>query len=102
MGEHDHNFHGSDITWDATFAPVSAYGSDQWVAATLGRRITWFRSHRDKLGREGFPKRDPLTGLTIKADVIAWIEKRRRVSDGMPAPTPAETAHRLKERKNAF
>ncbi|WP_339109234.1 hypothetical protein [Thioclava sp. GXIMD4216] len=102
MGEHDHNFGLKPQNDDPTFSVISAYGSDLWVASTLGRKIAWFRTNREKLGREGFPKRDPLTGLTIKADVMAWIEKRRRVSDGTVAPAQAEAQNRKKERTNAF
>lgn len=34
-----------------------------------------------ELEREGFPKLDRLIGLTLKADVMAWINRRRTIAD---------------------
>lgn len=71
---------------DRTFDPVSAYGSEQWCAATMGYGYDNWRKHiRATLEAEGFPRRDPLVGLTLKADVEAWLAKRRRVSDTVKA-----------------
>lgn len=70
---------------DRTFDRVSACGSDRWVAAILGSSVEWLRKHRGKLEAEGFPPKDPLIGLTLKADVEAFLAKRRRVSDPAPA-----------------
>lgn len=66
---------------DATFAEICAYGSDRWCALKLGRSYEWFRRTRPELERKGFPPKDTITGYTIKADVDAWIAKRRRYSD---------------------
>ena len=75
---------------DPTFSAVSAYGSPQWAAATLGRSYTWLRDHRTELEAEGFPPKDTLTGYYVKADVLAWIRKRRRISDSpvVSGPNP--------------
>lgn len=71
---------------DRTFDPVSAYGSEQWCAAKLGYGYeNWRKNIRTALEAEGFPRRDPLVGLTLKADVEAWLAKRRRVSDTVRA-----------------
>ena len=40
---------------DRTFDPVSACGSDRWVAATLGSSVEWLRKHCGKLEAEGHP-----------------------------------------------
>ena len=66
---------------DRTFSEVSAYGSVSWCAETLGRSTDWFRKERDTLESMGFPKVDLVTGLTLKADVQAWISRRRKYSD---------------------
>ena len=58
-------------------------GSTEWVSARLGvSRDTFFRK-RDALLADGFPAQDPLLRLWIKADVDAWIERRRRISTGV-------------------
>lgn len=64
---------------DITFDRTAQFGSTRWAATTLGRSADWLRSHRDTLARAGFPAPDPVTGQYLKADVNAWIEKRRRV-----------------------
>lgn len=69
---------------DRTFSDVAAYGSDSWIAARFGRSLEWFRKSRTKLEADGFPKPDPLIGFTLKADVDAWLAKRRRVADATP------------------
>ncbi|SIT11265.1 hypothetical protein SAMN05421772_11954 [Paracoccus saliphilus] len=68
-------------TNDKTFDPVAAYGSEHWIAARFGRSHDWLKRERKRLESEGFPPRDPLTGFTLKADVDAWLAKRRRVAD---------------------
>ncbi len=83
---------------DRTFDPVSAYGSDRWVAATLGSSIDWLKKNRPVLEAEGLPKTDRLIGLTLKADVEAFLAKRRRVADHVPAAAgnePRSTGARL-------
>lgn len=66
---------------DRTFSDVSLYGSPAWCAETLGRPPDWFRRERAALETIGFPKVDPITGLTLKADVQAWISRRRKYAD---------------------
>jgi len=66
---------------DLTLTKDSLYGSEQWCATTLGKSIDWWRRNRSTLEGDGFPPRDPLTNQTIKADVIAWINKRRKIED---------------------
>lgn len=76
-----------EIPRDRTFDPVSAWGSDRWVAARLGSNTDWLKKNRQKLEGEGFPSVDRLFGMTLKADVDAFLAKRRRIAD--PAPTVA-------------
>lgn len=66
---------------DETFDANSAYGSHKWVAATLGRSADWLYDKRAVLERQGFPKKDELTGHYLKADVLAWIAARRTIPD---------------------
>ena len=66
---------------DPTLSPDSAYGSTRWTAQRLGLSQNNFTRKRAMLEAEGLPKPDPLLGRYIKADVDAWIEKRRRVAD---------------------
>ena len=68
---------------DTTFDAISLFGSERWVAGTLGRSVEWLRAHRDELAIAGFPPADPITGYRIKADVIAWVERRRRLPDAV-------------------
>ncbi|MFD1913836.1 hypothetical protein [Halodurantibacterium flavum] len=76
---------------DPTMNPLAAYGSDRWCAITLGRGLEWFRKRRDQLEVAGFPAKDPITGLTMKADVNAWLARRRRIAD---AETSRHKAHK--------
>lgn len=69
---------------DRTFSPEAAFGSSAWVAHRLGIARDTFLSKRVKLEGDGFPSKDTLLGGWLKADVIAWIEKRRKVSDPDP------------------
>lgn len=66
---------------DRTFSEVSAYGSAAWCAETLGWPEARFKRERGDLEAQNFPRVDPVTGLTIKADVLAWISRRRKFSD---------------------
>mgnify|MGYP000043273923 FL=1 len=66
---------------DRTFSDVSAFGSDAWCAATMGKSVEWFRKMRPTLEAIQFPPKDAITGLTIKADVEAWISRRRKLAD---------------------
>lgn len=66
---------------DRTFEATSAYASAAWCAATLGQSLAWFRRERSGLEAIGFPKVDPICGLTMKADVQEWISRRRKYAD---------------------
>lgn len=83
---------------DRTMEDVSAFGSDRWCAAKLGQSLDWFKKARPVLEHEGFPAKDGLIGLTLKADVEAFLAKRRRVADPAPAaahPEPLSKGARL-------
>lgn len=54
-----------------------AYLKESEIAALFGRRRTWWTSRRTEFEALGFPKRDPIVGLTLKADVDEWIARRR-------------------------
>jgi DNA-binding transcriptional regulator YhcF (GntR family) len=58
-----------------------AYLSDRALAAHLGLSLTTLRKKRPDLEREGFPKKDGLVGMTLTADVDAWLARRRVVPD---------------------
>ena len=60
-----------------------AYIPDTEVARLLGRSKNWFCQRRPHLEREGFPRVDGLIGLTCRADIEAWIARRRQVSDAV-------------------
>lgn len=55
--------------------------SVKWIAARLGKSPSWFDKARPKLEAHGFPKRDGLLGGWIRADIEAWIERRRQIRD---------------------
>jgi hypothetical protein len=76
---------------DRTMEDVSAYGSDKWCAARLGQSLNWFKKNRPILEHEGFPSKDRLFGLTLKADVEAFLAKRRRMADPDPAAQPPKS-----------
>ena len=65
---------------DRTMDEISAYASDRWCAARLGQSLDWFKRNRETLEREGFPQKDRLFALTLKADVEAFLAKRARVA----------------------
>ena len=69
------------MTDDLTFDDLSLCGSKFWAARRLGRSKGWLDTNRQKLEQAGFPDIDPLTGLYIKADVDAWIQKRRQIAE---------------------
>jgi hypothetical protein len=78
---------------DRTFDDASAYGSERWVAATLGSSTDWLRKNRPVLESEGLPQIDRLIGLTLKDDVKAFLARRRRVPDPEPRSTGARYDH---------
>ena len=65
---------------DRTMSETSAYGSDAYCALRLGHAIDWFKKNRPVLEREGFPEKDRLFALTLKADVEVFLAKRARVA----------------------
>lgn len=87
---------------DISMGPDATYGSDRWCAATLGRSYEWFRKQRQTLEGNGFPRRDALLNLTMKADVYAWIAKRRKISDPASAPHTTEGGQQSRENLSAF
>lgn len=66
---------------DPSLSDDALYGSTLWVARRLGMTKDTFFRRRAALGEQGFPTRDPVTHLWLKADVDAWIAKRRRIVD---------------------
>lgn len=73
-----------------------AYVADHEIAYMLGRKTAWLRKHRAALMAEGFPPKDRIIGLTIKADVEAWIARRRVLADRVEAAiTTAATTTKL-------
>ena len=71
----------------------SAYAGTLWVCERLGRKPDWFYRNKPKLIENGFPDKDPLTNLWIKADVDAWINARRSIRDTNEAPKPTTGAN---------
>jgi hypothetical protein len=81
------------VKHDASLSEASAYGSDLWVAQTLGKSVSWLRLNRPALEREGFPRKDKLIGLTLKADVEAFLARRRTVPDAGQVIAPMAVHH---------
>lgn len=82
-----------------------AYMTDIEVAKMLGRSKNWMCDNRPTLEREGFPRRDALIGLTCRADIEAWIARRRQVADAGPRRDTITGDHHISikgERLNAF
>ncbi|MCA1336854.1 hypothetical protein [Pseudooceanicola marinus] len=75
---------------DHTLNKEAAVGSTRWVSSFLGMSPGAFRNRRQNLEAEGFPRPDPILKLYIKADVKAWIENRRRVTDAAKVFPDAE------------
>lgn len=65
------------------------FGSNTWAARRLGMTKDYFFRKRDELEAAGFPKPDILTGRYIKADVDAWVERRRQIGTA-PVKQPQE------------
>ena len=76
---------------DRTFADVSRYGSVKWLAAAMGLSVDQLRGRLPKMHNDGLPEPDQIVGHWIKADVDAWIERRRRIDNSatLTGPTPA-------------
>lgn len=66
-----------------------AYLPDPALADLIGLSPTRFRRLRARLEAEGFPKKDRLVGLTLAADVDAWLARRRTINDPVPAAPAA-------------
>ncbi|MBT9383469.1 hypothetical protein KM176_06335 [Pseudooceanicola sp. CBS1P-1] len=69
---------------DHTLSNDAACGSTRWVAQFMGMSCDRFRGRRRNLEAEGFPRPDPVLKLYIKADVQAWLARRRRILDADP------------------
>lgn len=65
-----------------------AYLTDIEIATVLNRSKNWLCKERSTLERAGFPRKDPLIGLTCAADVHAWIARRRQVPDHVEVHGP--------------
>lgn len=83
------------MTTDQTFDATCAFGSDRWCAHTLGYSMVAFQKARPQLEADGFPRPDGLIGRTNKADVHAWIARRRRLPDAVVAATHAAEQPRV-------
>lgn len=70
-----------------------AYLSDRALATYLGLSLTTFRTKRPDLEREGFPRKDRLVGMTLTADVDAWLARRRVVPDRIVVRNAAGDHH---------
>lgn len=66
---------------DPTMEKISLNGSVNWAAARIGWTLKKFRQNRKTLENDGFPQLDRITNLYVKADVDAWINRRRQLSD---------------------
>lgn len=67
--------------------PEPAFLTHEEVATLLCSSPDWLYRNRPKLVKAGFPDRDPLVRKYLRADVEAWINKRRRVKDEATQPT---------------
>ena len=66
---------------DRTFHEASLYGSAEWAAATMGLSKDNFFRRRPGWEAIGFPKPDHINKMYLKADVHAWVARRRKLSD---------------------
>jgi predicted DNA-binding transcriptional regulator AlpA len=66
---------------DHTMSHISLFGSVHWAAMRCGLSRDTFRKKRPQMETDGFPIPDPITGHYVKADVDAWINRRRQVAD---------------------
>lgn len=73
---------------DQTFSEHSLFGSKKWVALSLGQSVDAFGKALPALEAEGFPPMDPVIKRWIKADVEAWVNRRRRIKDNAIVATP--------------
>lgn len=80
---------------DMSFDETCAFGTDRWCAHTLGYTFISFKIARSTLEADGFPRPDALIGRTNKADVHAWIARRRRLPDHVVVATHAAEQPRI-------
>jgi|OM-RGC.v1.032528248 hypothetical protein len=73
------------------------YAGRRWVAETLGMSVSTFDHKRKSLEEQGFPKRDALIGMYLKADVLAWASRRRQVANTIEASPPNEEGPQINE-----
>jgi hypothetical protein len=66
---------------DPTMGQISLNGSVRWAAARIGWPLIRFKQKREILETNGFPTVDRITNLYVKADIDAWINRRRQVTD---------------------
>lgn len=66
---------------DITFQDTCLIGSKRWTCARLGLSVDMFMRKKDALETAGFPKEDPILKAWIKADVDAWVTKRRKIKE---------------------
>jgi len=79
-----------------------AFLSDRAVAEHLGLPVSTFRKKRAALEAEGFPAKDRLVGLTLAADVNAWLARRRVLADRDEVQTGRHHETPAKENHHAF
>jgi hypothetical protein len=88
---------------DRTFDDVSRYGSLKWLAAAMGLSIDQLRTRLPQMQTDGLPPPDPIVGHYIKADVDAWIERRRKFSKhatvGAQTNPAGATSHEIRRRE---
>jgi hypothetical protein len=56
------------------------YVGPKWIAQALGRGSSWFYANRDKLYEQGFPRPDPVIGLTSRESVEKWVANRSNIA----------------------
>jgi len=79
------------VAGDPTMNELSLFGSKKWASSRLGLSRDRFQRKLDALENNGFPKVDRITNLYVKADIDAWINRRRQVSDQILHISAAET-----------
>lgn len=55
----------------------------------MGLSVDQLRPRLPKMNTDGFPQPDPIVTLYIKADVLAWIERRRQLPDAQDRQSSA-------------
>lgn len=80
---------------DHSFCDTCAFGTDRWIAHTLGYSLVGFQKARPQLEADGFPRADGLIGRTNKDDVWTWIARRRRLADVVVVANPAADQPRI-------